>query len=310
MKIIPWETEAEWHEIRQKHVGSSEVAALFHSAPEDEPRYIQSHFSLWQVKAGRMPPPEVNSKRTKWGLRQEAVIAEAAAEEYGWTIEKGVYVSHEKVRGLGASLDFIIREGKEVEQFGGPGVLECKNVDWLIHKRQWTDGEPPMHILLQHQHQLAATGFAWGAVVCLVGGNDLRRYDYERHDKTIKQIEKRVSDFWLSIDRDEEPPIDNRPSTTAALQAMYGEATKDAIYDCTDDAEMPERVAQLKQARLDKAAAEADERAAANWILHRIKDAEYVAEGDLEILSAKTIKRKGYTVEPTSYRTIKLKEMT
>lgn len=310
MKIIPWKTEAEWHEIRRKHVGSSEVAALFHSAPEDEPKYIQSHFALWQVKAGRIPAPGVDNKRTRWGLRQEAVIAEAAAEEYGWTIEPGVYVSHELVRGLGASLDRIISAGPEVEKFGGPGVLECKNVDWLQHRRNWTDNEPPMHILLQHQHQLAATGFKWGAVVCLVGGNDLKRYDYERHDKTIKSIEKRISDFWTSIDNDEEPPVDNRPSTAAALQALYGKTDPEGFYDCTNDQEMPERVAALRQARLDKAAAVALEMAASNWILHRIKDKEMVLEGDLEILTAKVTKRAGYTVKPTSFRAIRLKDMT
>lgn len=306
MKLIAFETEAEWHEIRRKHVGSSEVAALFHCQPD----YAASLFTLWQIKAGRIPAPEVDNKRTKWGQRQEQVIAEAMAEEHGWTIEKGGYVAHDSVRGLGASLDYIVRAGPEVEKFGGPGVLECKNVDWLIHKRQWTDGEPPMHILLQHQHQLSATGFAWGAVGCLVGGNDLRRYDYERHAKTIKSIEKRVAEFWQSIDRDDEPAVDNRPSTAAALQALYGTPTEGAIYDCSNDMEMPERVAALKQARLDKAAAEKAEMAAANWILHRIKDAEYVAEGDLEILSAKLTKRRGYTVEPTSFRAIRLKDMT
>jgi predicted phage-related endonuclease len=308
LKIIPFETEEQWHAIRQQHIGSSEIAAIFHSAPEDQPQYIQSHFALWQVKAGRIPPPSFNNKRTKWGLLQEQVIAQAMAEEFGWTIEKGPYVAHETVRGLGSSLDYIITGGPEVEKFGGPGVLECKNVDWMIHRRQWTDDEPPVHILLQHQHQLSATAFKWGAVGCLVGGNDLKRYDYERHDKTIRSIEKRVTDFWVSIDKGEEPPVDNRPSTAAALQALYAKTDTEGFYDCTNDLDMPERVAQLRQARLDIRAAEAQELAAANWIMHRIKDKELVLEGDLPILTAKVTKRKGFKVEPTSFRAIRLKD--
>lgn len=305
MKTLPVASEADWHAIRAKHVGSSEVAALFHVQPE----YALSMFALWQVKAGRAAAPEVNSKRPKWGKRLEAVIAEAAAEEHGWTIEPGPYVEHGTIPGMGASIDFIITGGPEVKE-KGMGILECKNVDWLIHKRQWTDGEPPMPIILQLQHQLGCTDYRWGAVVGLVGGNDLVKYEYEAKLTTVSLIEQRVIDFWKSIEEGREPAVDNRSSTADMLQQIYGTSTAGKSYDCSMDKEFPERIAQLKQARLDMAALKAQATAAENWILHRIKDAEVVMDGDTDvILTAKTTKRKGYAVEPCSFRAIKLREL-
>ena len=101
--------------------------------------------------------------------------ATAAGEREGWTVLPGQYAS---LDGLGATLDRIIAApGPNDEGVAGPGVLELKNVDWIAHRAQWGT-EPPAHILVQLQAQLAATGFGWGAVAALVGGNDLHIYRY------------------------------------------------------------------------------------------------------------------------------------
>ena len=154
----------EWHALRLAHVGASEVAALFQCQPD----YALDAWSLWQVKAGRAPYPALNSPRARWGLKLEEVIAEACAEEQGWEIRKGGYAKDPTCPRLGASLDSVILSDPDED---GPGLLECKNVDWLQHRRKWENGEPPLHILLQLQHQIAASGYMWGAIGALVGGN-------------------------------------------------------------------------------------------------------------------------------------------
>lgn len=222
MTLIPVTHDTpDWHALRQRHVGGSEIAALFGSQPD----YALSHFSLWHVKAGNAPPPEVKSVRAAWGLRLEAAIAEAAAMENGWQILKGGYVSDDTTPGLGCTLDWIIeRDPAET----GPGCLEVKNADWLAHKRSWTDDEPPLHILLQLQHQLACTGYGWGVVTCLVGGNDLRTYRYKARPKLIADIRRRTQEFWASIDQGREPPVDGSDSASAVLTALYPELTYEA----------------------------------------------------------------------------------
>lgn len=215
----------EWHDLRARHIGGSEIAALFDLAPEDTPNYLRSKYALWHIKAGNAPPPEVGNPRVKWGIKLESVIAEAASEEHKWSVQKGGYVSDPNCEGLGCTLDFVI-DYDPTEK--GPGALEIKNVDWLVHKRSW-DTEPPPHILLQHQHQLAATGYTWGAVCCLVGGNDLRTYRYQARPKLIEDIRRRVRDFWRSIDEGRPPPIDGSESASAVLRALHPQVEDDAI---------------------------------------------------------------------------------
>ncbi len=215
----------EWHALRARHVGGSEIAALFDLAPEDTPAYLRSKFALWHVKAGNAPPPAVDNPRVKWGLQLEAVIAEAAATENGWSVQKGGYVSDDNCEGLGCTLDYVI-DYDPAER--GPGALEIKNVDWLVHKRSW-ETEPPPHILLQHQPQLAATGYEWGAVCCLIGGNDLRVYRYKARPLLIADIRRRVKEFWKSIDEGKEPPVDGSDSAAAVLAALHPQVTDDAV---------------------------------------------------------------------------------
>lgn len=214
-----------WHALRARHVGGSEISALFDLAPEDTPGYARSRYAMWHIKAGNAPPPPVDIKRTGWGLRLEAIIAEAAAEENKWSVQKGGYVSDRECEGLGCTLDFTI-EYDPAEK--GPGCLEIKNVDWLIHKRSW-ESEPPPHILLQLQHQLAATGYSWGAICCLIGGNDLRTYRYKARPLVIAEIRRKVREFWKSIDEGKEPPVDGSESASHVLKSLFPVVAPDDI---------------------------------------------------------------------------------
>lgn len=252
----------EWHDLRARHVGGSEIAALFDLPTSDRPNYMLTRFALWHIKAGNAPPPHLTSPRPAWGLRIEAAIAAAAAEQEGWDVAKGGYVSDPTTPGLGCTLDFVIN-GDPTEE--GPGALETKNVDWMVHRRSWLNEEPPLHILLQHQHQLAATGYSWGAVAALVGGNDLRLYRYKARPKLIAQIRQRVREFWASIDDGREPPVDGSDSASAVLRALYTEVVDDSI-DMSGSNEWPEAVGEFIAAGNARKAANEDYDAAKNRV--------------------------------------------
>ncbi|HXT81415.1 MAG TPA: YqaJ viral recombinase family protein [Acetobacteraceae bacterium] len=232
----------EWLANRMRYVGASETAALWGV----QPAYALSHYALWHVKRGLAEPPKVEGKRITWGNRLEEVVALAAAEEEGFEVSKGRYAICDDCPGMAASLDFEITADPKGE-FSGPGVLETKNVDWLIHRRSWTDGEPPLHILLQLQQQLACTGWQWGAVASLIGGNELRVYRYAARPALIAQIKARVAAFWSSK---MPPPVDGSDSAAHVLRELYPEPTDDAL-DLSESNEFPEAV----QAFLDATAA-------------------------------------------------------
>lgn len=240
----------EWRAARAQTVGASEVAALYGCHPH------LSHWTLWHVKAGRIPPPEVSGPRPAWGLRLEDAIAAAVAETRGWDVERAAWQRDPSGLRLSCTPDFIARAPDR----DGPGLVECKNVDWLIHKRAWTEGEPPMHIVLQLQAQLAVTGYAWGTVAALVGGNELRLYDYAPRPTVIADIRKRVAAFWRSIAEDRPPPVDGSDSTADALRALYPE-TREEMLDLRESNRAPEVCAALLAATERRKAAEKEEAA-------------------------------------------------
>jgi predicted phage-related endonuclease len=265
MTITPYEPDsAEWHAMRGRHIGGSEIAALFDLPRDQVPAYLPSRFALWHIKAGHVPSPRIDNPRVKWGLKLEQVIAEAAAETWAWPIRKGGYASDATTPGLGCSLDFIIDTDPLHD---GPGVLETKSTDWLVHKRSWTDDEPPLHILLQLQHQLAATGYKWGAVAALVGGNDLRVYQYDARPKLIAEIRQRVTGFWASIDEGKEPPVDGSDSASAVLRALHTVLDDDAL-DMTTSNEWAEAAQQFYVAGELRRSAEKEYEAAKNRVAH------------------------------------------
>lgn len=270
MTVTPYTTGTpEWHALRAKHVGASEVAALFGV----QPAYAMSHYALWQVKAGRASPPEVVGERVFWGNRLESLIAEVTAEAEGWIIRKGGYAKDDRCPGLGASLDYEIEANERLAEAGyhGDGLLECKAVDWLVHRRGWTDGEPPPHILLQLQAQCAARGFSWGAVGALISGNDRVLYMYHARPKLIADIRRRVTEFWQSIREGREPPIDGSDSASAVLRALHPEIIDDAI-DMSGNNEWPEAVAEFIAAGECQRAAAASYAAAKNRVAALLGD--------------------------------------
>lgn len=247
-----------WHAARAETVGASEVAALYDAHPH------LSRWTLWHIKAGRAPPPAAQHERAAWGLRLERAIADAVAEERGWVIEPGTWLRDPSGLRLSATPDFLAHAPDRP----GRGVLEIKNVDWLIHRDRWGD-EPPMHVLLQLQAQLAVTGARWGCVAALVGGNDLRLYDYDARPAVIQDIRKRVAAFWRSIAQNQPPPVDGSDSTAATLEALHPTLDAEPI-DLRGDNEMPGLCAALREATEARKRAEEREAALKAMITERL----------------------------------------
>lgn len=243
---MPLDLTPEHHAQRAKVVGASEVAALFGC----QQPYQMSLFTLWHVKAGNIAPPPVEGPRIDWGNDLEEAIARVAARKNKWTITKGEHTTDPTTPGLGCTLDYTI-EAPDPESaalgFTGPGALEIKNVDWLQHRQKWEGDEPPLHILLQHQHQFAATGYTWGVVAALIGGNDIRFYRYAARPALIADIRRRVTAFWQSIADNKPPPVDGSDGAFYALRDLVPEIVDDAV--CMDgDNRFPALCAELASA--------------------------------------------------------------
>lgn len=256
--IVPFASRDEWLSLRKGRIGASQIGVLFDCHPH------LSKYALWMVLSGRIPEPEVGGDRPEAGLRFERAAAEWIAEQEGWEVKPFPgYAVHDTIEGLGASPDFEILAVPR-------GLLEVKWSDWLVHKRQW-GGEPPAHILIQLQAQLCVTGYSWGAVGCVVGGNERHVYRFERRPKIIAEIERRVDEFWQSIRDGREPPVDGSDSTAAAIKALYpGDDGDDEPVDMRGDNELPELCASYQAFAAQRKEAEGHEQVYRNAIMAKV----------------------------------------
>lgn len=201
--IIPIESREQWLRDRAQDVTSTEVAALFGLSP-----YV-TEFELWHQKRANQVVAIDETERMTWGKRLEDAIARGIAEDRGWSIEGStVYARMPELR-LGASFDYFIR----AQGADGDGVLEIKNVDAFIFGQQWEElggggYKAPDHIELQHQTQLLVSGCKWGAIVALVGGNEVHCLLRRPDELVAAEIEMRVGRFWRTIEANQEPAPD------------------------------------------------------------------------------------------------------
>lgn len=230
-----------WHALRAEHVGGSEVAALFGEHPQ------LTRYELWHQKAGLLPAPHLSdSERVFWGSTLEPAIAEGVASKTGWKTRKVHSYFSRRPPGLGGSLDYEI-----VANDKGAGVLEIKTADWLVAK-EW-GGEPPLSYELQLQSYFACTGRNWGVMAVLVGGNDLKLFEYERRPKTVATIEAAIAAFWRSI-AEKEPPAPDFTRDGPTISQLYAHAAQGKTVDLTGDDHLVALVEQYQRAAAEEGA--------------------------------------------------------
>jgi len=192
--------EATWLQARARDLTSTEVAALYGMNP-----YV-TEFELWHRKRLGVAEAKADTERMRWGRRLEAAIAAGVAEDNGWKAQPRKIYQRLADQRIGCSFDW------EAERDGVAGLLEVKNVDRRIYDDQWTeDGEniqAPPHIELQLQVQLLVSGYSWGAIIPLVGGNTSKVL-LRTPDAVVQQdIQNRAAAFWASVDAGQEPKPD------------------------------------------------------------------------------------------------------
>ena len=293
----------EWLSERAKDITSTDSAALFGLSP------YKSLFALWHEKKSGAPHEIAQTERMKWGLRFEKTIAEGVAEDHGLTVRHMPEYGRIEDARMGGSFDFEITgaaQGPAGELFAahGPGLLEIKNVDSLIFRNQWTDTEMPPHIEIQVQHQMHVAGHSWAICAPMIGGNETKVF-YRLKDVVVgAAIERRVNEFWASIDGDA-PPLPAYPSDAAFVASLYGEVDPDATYDGREDAELMEWCADyFKGMDFEKNGAAMKETAKAR-ILQRIGNAHRAWMPEYAI-SATMVKEAEIKYTRKAYRSFRI----
>lgn len=302
---------ATWLERRRRAVNASEVGALF------DCHTYQTRLGLYADKSGKLPPKHIDNAVLRRGRLLEGSVAEAVREERpDWEIAKAsqylfdplgtVVIGGQSVAvGIGATPDFIVNCPRR-----GRGVLQAKTALPSVFESDWADNTPPMWITLQVQQEMMLEGVSWGALAVLVVDPwswPIHIYELEAHAGAQTILRQRVGDFWRSVDRGEEPPADYAKDSDL-IKSIYPRDNGE-ILDLSADNYMSDLVGQwevLKVIIKGTVPLEKELKAVETEIKAKI-GAALGARGNGWELKCPTIERKGYTVDETSYRTLKIK---
>ena len=248
--------------FRASVVGASEVAALFDASP------WLTRFELHHRKAGTIATPEFNAtrpdgtpenERVHWGVELEQIIVKEACRRWGYVPLDTPHVL-DNGKGLGGHPDQLVTDN------GEKVVLEIKTADWLVAKK-WGD-EPPLNYLLQNMAYQGLAGCVRGDMIVLVGGNELRRFQYEFRPTLYAEIERRVVEFWQGVRAGDAPDPDFARDGRVITEVL-GEPD-DTLADLRGDNGADELAVSFLEAKARAKAADADAEEAKNRLLLKI----------------------------------------
>lgn len=282
----------DWLQMRSRNINSTEVAALFNMSP-----YV-TLFELWHRKKDAVIDTIEETERMRWGTRLESAIAHGVAEDNDWSVEPMKSYTELPDLRLGSSFDFAIMPD---------GILEIKNVDGLAFKNGWEideDGtiEAPPHIELQVQTQLLVSDRKYAYIAALVGGNTVALIHREPDEAIQKQIIKKVTEFWASIESGQEPTPDwikDAEYITGLLQ--HAEPNKMAQPTPAVD----DLVRQYKEATEKEKTAGQEKDALKAQILMYMQDAEKI-KGETYSISAGIVPEAPISYTRKSYRSFRV----
>lgn len=299
--IRPTSREA-WLELRKQDVTASQAAALLGVHP------YATAYQLWGEKTGRASEREQNAGM-KRGLLLEPIVAQLVREERPeWLLQYPLNSTYyrDPARRIGATPDaFATVQGE-----GSLGIVQFKTAsDWAWKK--WLDPDTrevvlPLWIAVQAIIEAELTGATWAAVAVLVVGHAIEMYiiDIPLHAGIMSAIDKAVANFWDIIERGGHPPIDWLKDGAAVLDHLRDSDGSRA--DLSENSDFDELVAKYVAAKAEARKYERDAEELKPQIVHALGNAD-IGETLEWLVSAKTTHRKGYTVEPTSFRALRCK---
>lgn len=292
----PESERAAWLAERRQLVTASDAAAILGVDPWRGP------FAVYLEKAEgveRERTPEMAR-----GLIFEGAIAEAYALETGRPIASpGAYriARHPEHAWLGATLDrTTLGSDRHPAPRQGPGALEVKMVA-AAKRSEWQD-EPPAGYQVQLQMQMACADLAWGALVALIGGVELRWYDATPNPSFLAQALPVLERFHRQVEARDPPEADGLPSTSAAIKALYADEDGNTV---TLDGEALEMMVERERLKTVQHIQEEKLRRIDNQLRARLGACSFGLLPDGSYVTLKTTTRDGYTVAPTSYRQLR-----
>ncbi len=306
IEILHPSSREEWLADRKTTIGASEVAAVLGVHPYITP------FQLWARKSGIDSDGQDNKYMRRGRILEPVAIDLLREERPEWSVMGNPMPStfyRDLDEGTSCTPDAFVKD----KERGGTGICQIKTVDSHIFRNEWMqDGDVclPPYVAIQAMQEAHLTGASWCCVAALVGFDlDLHIIDVPIHAGVIARIKRAVPDFLRRIRENDPPPPDyGRDGET--IKALYDE-DDDSTIDLSGNDRVLVLLAHrnaIKEIERNAAEAEKARKTIDAELMHALGNATRGALADGRIIEAKTVRRKGFTVEPTSYRAIKIRQ--
>lgn len=177
-------------ERRQKHIGSSDMAAILGVDP------WRSSYDVWLDKTGQLPAIEENSAMYA-GTRFESGVLEFAEHEFG-KLTRNQYRSRPEIH-LGANIDAVVNDTNM--------PVECKTAGLFYRLPDgWgdagTDQVPDHHVIQAHVHMMCMNGSEppMCHLAAFLGGRGFVSYAIPRNADICDVIETEAVKFWEHVE--------------------------------------------------------------------------------------------------------------
>jgi putative phage-type endonuclease len=277
IKVQVLATREAWLAERMRSIGASESAAAIQVSP------WMSDRTLYELKTGGVKPANLDdNEAVYWGNKLEAPIREAVSERLHAIVkhdDQYAIIRNAEYPFMHATLDGYIEEpsspecrelldttghivpyeGDTLAASTGPCTVQIKTAS------AWTRGEWsadwPMHYRIQCQHELIVSGYSWGILAVLIGGQELRMFPFVRDEEFCSALVRALELFWQRVIERDPPEPDGSASTIDTLSRLYPEDDGETIHLPADsllwDQQRQEGLAEKKAAtaKIDDATA-------------------------------------------------------
>lgn len=279
------QSRAQWLEARKGAIGASDVAAILGISP------FTTAYEVWLDKTDQIEPWK-GSEATRAGQLFEPVVLDYAEAELG-KLNRNVRIAH-KDYPIAATLD------AQVEYGGNPVEAKTTGITGRVYG-DWGDAmtdQVPDYYLVQLHAQLIVTEAELGFLYALIAGRGVVRFQAERNERLNSQLCEILTKWWeRHVVRGIEPPRKDMPSLEV-VKRLRRTPGKSITFGPLESSLMDKRAAlkeQEKQIKADLDSVDAQ-------ILLALGDAEEATLPDGTRLTYLERNRKGFVVEPTTYR--------
>jgi len=188
---------AAWHAARANGIGSSDAAKIM----------AGEWALLWRLKTGRAEPEDLSDiLPVVMGSWTEPLNGWIYMRRCGVTLVKGKRIQHPRLEYMTAETDF---------HAPGDAIVECKHVSQFRKP-----AEVVSRYYWQCQHQMACANAPRVYLSVIFGTMNWERFDVERDDEAIAQLEARCAEFWRHVTEDVPPPDMPAETVEIALDDM------------------------------------------------------------------------------------------